>query len=116
MSQKSFTTRKNPIDFDIDAEMFYLKAGIAAGQMFEVSSLQAKLMDASGNLDTDAGQVLMKELEKIFEPDSFNRFETRFWGKDVNGNLHPNPVDIATFNEVIIWIFGEALGKGNTPQ
>jgi hypothetical protein len=104
MSQKSFTTRKNRIDFDIDEEMFYLKAGIAAGQMFEVSNLQAKMQDAAGNLDTHAGQVLMKELSQIFEPESFARFEKRFWGEY-------GPIDIQTFNDVIIWIFGEAMGK-----
>jgi hypothetical protein len=51
----------------------------------------------------------MQELGEIFEEESFNRFERRFWGEY-------GPIDIQTFNEIIEWIFGEALGKEPTPQ
>lgn len=109
MSMKSFTTRTTQVNFDIDGEMFFLKAGIAAGQMFNVSSLKGKL-DASANDPTsNAGTVLMKELSDIFEEESFGRFEKRFWGEY-------GPIDLETFNELIEWMFGEALGKGHTPQ
>lgn len=113
MSQKSFTTRQVKVDFDIDGEMFFLKPGIAAGQMFEASSLQGKLKAAADDSASNAGVVLMKELSEIFEEDSFQRFEKRFWGKDAEGKPVPLPVDLATFNEIVEWIFGEALGKGS---
>jgi hypothetical protein len=116
MSQKSFTTRKNRIDFDIDGEMFYLLPGIAAGDMFEISNLQAKMQAAAGDLNSHMGHVLMKELSKIFEPESFTRFEVRFWGKDAEGNRHPQPVDLDTFNKLVEWVLGEALGKEITPS
>lgn len=114
MSQKSFTTRQTAIDFDIDGEMFFLKPGIAAGQMFSASALTGKIQAAAGDPDNHAGIVLMKELEEIFEADSYARFAPRFWGKDAAGNPVAMPVDLATFNLVIEWIFGEALGKGTT--
>lgn len=109
MSMKSFKTRQTQVNFDIDDEMFFLKAGIAAGQMFEVSSLTGKMNAAAGDPDNNAGKVLMKELSEIFEEESFYRFEKRFWGEY-------GPIDLQTFNEIIEWIFGEALGKGTTQK
>jgi hypothetical protein len=109
MTRKSFTTRKDRIDFDIDEEVFYLKPNVAAGQMFEVSSLQGKLMDDAGKVNSNAGTALMKELSVIFEPESFARFEKRFWGEY-------GPIDIGTFNEILVWIYGEAMGKDLTPK
>lgn len=117
MSSKSFTTRQAQVDFDVDGEMFFLRPGIAAGQLFKASELQAKMQAAMGDLNTNAGKVLMAELEEIFEPESFSRFSVRFWGKDpATGELAKMPIDAGTFNEIITWIFGEGLGKGTTPQ
>lgn len=107
MSMKSFTTRTTQVNFDIDGEMFFLKAGISAGQMFSVSALHGKMQAASGDPENHAGKVLMKELKDIFEEESFGRFEKRFWGEY-------SPLDLPTFNEVLEWMFGEALGKGLT--
>lgn len=115
MSQKSFTTRQTKIDFDVDGEMFFLLPGIAAGQMFSASALQGKVQAAAGDPESNAGTVLMKELSEIFEPESFERFSVRFWGKDAEGNPAKMPVDMTTFNEIIEWIFGAALGKENSP-
>jgi len=109
MSMKSFKTRQTQVNFDIDDEMFFLKPGIAAGQMFNVSSLQGKMQDAAADKDNNAGKVLMKELSEIFEEESFYRFEKRFWGEY-------GPIDLETFNDIIAWMFGEALGKGTTPE
>jgi len=109
MSMKSFKTRTTQVNFDIDDEMFYLKAGIAAGQMFNVSTLHGKMQAAAGDPDNNAGKVLMKELSEIFEEESFYRFEKRFWGEY-------GPIDLETFNEIIEWMFGEALGKGTTQK
>lgn len=109
MSMKSFKTRQVQVNFDIDDEMFFLKPGIAAGQMFNVSSLQGKMNAAAGDPDNNAGKVLIKELSEIFEEESFYRFEKRFWGEY-------GPIDLETFNEIIEWVFGEALGKGITPK
>jgi len=109
MSMKSFKTRQVQVNFDIDDEMFFLKPGIAAGQMFNVSSLQGKMQEAAGDKDNNAGKVLMKELSEIFEEESFYRFEKRFWGEY-------GPIDLETFNDIIAWMFGEALGKGITPE
>lgn len=109
MTRKSFTTRKDRIDFDIDEEVFYLKPNVSAGQMFNVSSLKGKMDAAMGDPDSNAGTVLMKELAHVFEEESFTRFERRFWGEY-------GPIDIATFNDIIEWIFGEALGKEPTPK
>ena len=81
MSMKSFKTRQVQVNFDIDDEMFFLKPGIAAGQMFNVSSLQGKMQEAAGDTENNAGKVLMKELSAIFEEESFYRFEKRFWGE-----------------------------------
>lgn len=117
MSSKSFTTKQNQVDFDVDGEMFFLRPGIAAGQLFKASELQAKMQAAMGDLNTNAGKVLMDELEEIFEPDSFGRFSKRFWGRDPETDeLAKLPIDIETFNDIITWIFGEGLGKGITPQ
>lgn len=110
MTMKSFSTRTTQVNFDIDGEAFFLKPGIAAGQMFNVSALKGKLDAATRDPDNNAGKVLMAELKNIFEEESFYRFERRFWGDY-------KPLDLATFNEVIEWLFGEALGKGTTqPQ
>lgn len=115
MSSKSFTTRQKQVDFDIDGEMFFLRPGIAAGQLFEASSLQAKLQASLGDLDNNAGKVLMTELEDIFEPESFARFSARFWGRNPEtGELVKMPIDLETFNDIITWIFGEGLGKGTS--
>lgn len=116
MSMKSFTTRQTQVDFDVDGEAFFLRPGIAAGQMFEVSSLQGKMQAAAGDPESNAGKVLMAELSLIFEPDSFERFEKRFWGKDKDGEPVAMPVDLQTFNDIVEWIFGEALGKGATQK
>jgi hypothetical protein len=109
MSMKSFTTRTTQVNFDIDGEMFFLKAGIAAGQMFSISTLHGKMQAASGDPENNAGKVLMSELGTIFEEESFSRFEKRFWGEY-------GPIDLETFNELIEWMFGEALGKGPTQK
>lgn len=109
MSMKSFKTRQVQVNFDIDDEMFFLKPGIAAGQMFNVSSLKGKMDEAAGDPENNAGKVLMKELSEIFEEESFFRFEKRFWGEY-------GPIDLETFNEIIEWMFGEALGKGTTQK
>lgn len=116
MSTKSFTTRSTQVDFDIDGEVFWLRNGIAAGQMFDISSLQGKMVAEAGNPDGNTGKMLMKELEEIFDPESFQRFEPRFWGKDAEGRRVSNPIDLGTFNEIFGWLFGEALGKGISPQ
>lgn len=47
MSQKSFTTRKDPIEFDIDEESFFLKASIPAGRMTELSRLAGEMRAAA---------------------------------------------------------------------
>jgi hypothetical protein len=116
MSMKSFTTNQTRIDFDIDGEVFFLRAGIAAGQMVSVSALAGEIQAAANNPDTNVGKILLEKLGEIFEEDSFKRFENRFWGKDSEGKPVPVPIDMQTFNAVIEWIFGEALGKGTTQQ
>jgi hypothetical protein len=113
---KSFTTNQEQVNFDIDGEMFYLRPAIAAGKMFSASSLKGKIEQSVDDPDTNAGKVLLAELAEIFEPESFQRFEARFWGHDQYGNPVNNPINPATFNAVIEWLFGEALGKGTTPQ
>lgn len=47
MSQKSFTTRKDPIDFEIDDESFNLKASVPAGRMTELSRLAGEMQVAA---------------------------------------------------------------------
>jgi hypothetical protein len=47
MTRKSFTTRKEPIEFDIDDEVFSLKASIPAGRMTELSRLAGELQVAA---------------------------------------------------------------------
>jgi hypothetical protein len=47
MTRKSFTTRKDRIDFDIDEEVFYLKASVPAGRMTELSRLAGELQAAA---------------------------------------------------------------------
>ena len=113
MSQKSFTTRKEPIEFDIDEEMFYLKAGIPAGKMTELSRLAGEMQSMATATDVESGDALapvMGLLAEIFETESFERFVKRY-----NGEY--SPIDIATFYEILSWVIGEALGKGITsPQ
>jgi hypothetical protein len=47
MTRKSFTTRKDPIEFDIDDEVFSLKASVPAGRMTELSRLAGEMQAAS---------------------------------------------------------------------
>jgi hypothetical protein len=47
MTRKSFTTRKEPIEFDIDEEVFSLKASVPAGRMTELSRLAGEMQAAS---------------------------------------------------------------------
>lgn len=162
MSQKSFTTRKEPIDFEIDDEVFHLKSSVPAGRMAELSKLAGEMQTAAnstndapadprisefsqlaedilkivapdGNTPVDSAWLqvfekavairelatsetndsikpVFKALAEIFEPESLGRFKQRFNGEYA-------PIDIATFSEIIAWVFGEALGKGITlPQ
>lgn len=117
MSSKSFTTAREVIDFDVDGEMFFLRADIAAGEMFELSALQAKLTAATGDLDTNAGIILMEEFKKILDDDSHQRFAARFFGKDpVTGDRVKMPITPQTFEKILEWIFGAALGKESSQQ
>jgi hypothetical protein len=113
MSQKSFTTRKEPIEFDIDDEVFYLKSSIPAGKITELSRLAGEMQAmATAPVDdaSDALAPVMKLLAEIFESESFERFIKRY-----NGEY--SPIDIGTFYEILTWVIGEALGKGITlPQ
>jgi hypothetical protein len=110
MSQKSFTTRKEPIDFEIDDEVFHLKSSVPAGRMAELSRLAGEMQSAAASPDNDSIEPIFKALAEIFEPESLGRFRQRFNGEYA-------PIDIATFSEIIAWVFGEALGKGITlPQ
>lgn len=113
MSQKSFTTRKEPIEFDIDDEVFYLKSSIPAGKITELSRLAGEMQAmATAPVDdaSDALAPVMKLLAEIFESESFDRFIKRY-----NGEY--SPIDIGTFYEILSWVIGEALGKGITsPQ
>jgi hypothetical protein len=113
MSQKSFTTRKEPIEFDIDDEVFYLKSSIPAGKITELSRLAGEMQAmATAPVDdsSDALAPVMKLLAEIFESESFDRFIKRY-----NGEY--SPIDIGTFYEILTWVIGEALGKGITlPQ
>jgi hypothetical protein len=113
MSQKSFTTRKEPIEFDIDDEVFYLKSSIPAGKITELSRLAGEMQAmATAPVDdaSDALAPVMKLLAEIFESESFDRFIKRY-----NGEY--SPIDIGTFYEILAWVIGEALGKGITlPQ
>ena len=76
MSQKSFTTRKNPIDFDIDGEGFNLKASVPAGRMTELSRLAGE-MQAAANSTNDTPvdpriaefSQLAEDILKIVAPD-----------------------------------------------
>lgn len=54
MSQKSFTTRKELIDFEIDEESFFLKASVPAGRMTELSRLAGEMQVAA---KSDSAQV-----------------------------------------------------------
>lgn len=47
MSQKSFTTRKESIEFDIDGESFFLKSSVPAGRMTELSRLAGEMQAAA---------------------------------------------------------------------
>jgi len=47
MTRKSFTTRKDPIEFDIDGEVFSLKASVPAGRMTELSRLAGEMQAAA---------------------------------------------------------------------
>jgi len=47
MTRKSFTTRKEPIEFDIDDEVFSLKASVPAGRMTELSRLAGEMQAAA---------------------------------------------------------------------
>src|SRR5688500_20226822 len=47
MTRKSFTTQKEPIEFDIDNEVFNLKASVPAGRMTELSRLAGEMQAAA---------------------------------------------------------------------
>lgn len=110
MSQKSFTTRKEPIEFDIDDEVFHLKAAIPAGKITKLSQLAGEMQAMANDPENSSVTPLFQALAEIFEPESFERFVKRYDGEY-------SPIDIATFYEIITWVIGEALGKGITlPQ
>lgn len=50
---QTFTTRKTPIEFKIDEEMFHLKPSVPAGRMTELSRLAGE-MQAAAKAPTDA--------------------------------------------------------------
>lgn len=113
MSQKSFTTRKTPIVFDIDGEDFYLKANVPAGKWAKLSKLQGELQADSNQDEKDVIGTLLQAVSEVMQRDSFARFAKRFNGED---EYEDKGVDLATFYEILQWIYGEALGKEIMPQ
>ena len=111
MPAKDFSTAGDAeqITFRVDGEGFALKPALAAGEMFELSQLQAKMKAVGESPDSNAGKVVMAELEKIFEPDSFDRFSARYRGDR-------DPIGFKRFNVIVEWLIGEAAGKESTLQ
>lgn len=116
MSQKSFTTRKTLIDFDIEGEVFYVRP-VAAGQVLTAAGISGRLAEEAGKPKGNPAELLLNELAAVLEPESFARFAPRFWGKNADGtHVEGVVIDSATLQEILEWIYGEALGKGRTPQ
>jgi hypothetical protein len=111
MPTKDFSTAGDAeqITFRVDGEGFALKPALSAGELFKLSRLQAKMSAASNDPESDSGTVVMGELEKIFEPDSYARFNDRYEGKR-------DPIGLKRFSEILEWLIGEAAGKESTPQ
>jgi hypothetical protein len=76
MTRKSFTTQKEPIEFDIDEEVFSLKASVPAGRMTELSRLAGEMQAAAqapAEVQTDPRIAeffrLAEEIKALVAPD-----------------------------------------------
>ena len=67
MSQKSFTTRKEPIEFDIDDEVFHLKASVPAGRMTELSRLAGEMQAAANSTGDAPADPRISEFSQLAE-------------------------------------------------
>lgn len=83
MTTKSFTTKKDPINFEIDDEVFSLKAIVPAGRMTELSRLAGE-MQAAANSTSDTTvdpriaefAQLAEDILKIVAPDGSHPVES----------------------------------------
>jgi len=93
MTRKSFTTQKEPIEFDIDNEVFNLKASVPAGRMTELSRLAGEMQAAAkapaeAQADPRIAEFsrLAGEILSLVAPD---------------GNEPVNPVPLAVYRKAV---------------
>jgi len=111
MSEKSFTSRKPPVEFDIDGEAFRAYRVLPARQFAEfaekVSYLNRANTDYSGGDKValtmqDTISVVLEAVELCLDPDSTERLASRIRDRE-------NPVDVNTMTEMLVWLL-EQMG------
>lgn len=102
---KKYTTTKTKIDFQVDDDVFYLKEVIPAGVLFEFSNLQSQMEEAMKMPGMSVADVILNQFEKILKPESFELFNSRFFG------VTETAIDFPTFQLITEDILTEVAGK-----
>lgn len=103
---KRFTTRKNPLKFYVDDELFTGVPALPAESAMDLTDMHAELQAAQGK---DKLKVVMRVFSEFLEDESLERFTRRLSDKS-------NPIDLGTLLDVIRWVIGEGYGLRPTQR
>lgn len=95
---KRFTTRREPVLFEIDDDTFMCVREIPAGRLIDLMKLQQELSgttDRARQLD-----VIVQLMQEMMIPDAFAKFEARLRDPD-------NPIGLRLLVDVMKWLLGE---------
>jgi hypothetical protein len=95
---KRFTTRREPVMFQIDDDTFLCVREIPAGGLIDLLKLQQEL---SGTTDRVRQlDVIVQLMQEMLVPDAFAKFELRLRDRD-------NPIGLRLLVDVMKWLLGE---------
>lgn len=102
---KRFSSRKKPIPFYVDDDLFYAAATIPAGVLIDMGNIKQQLAHAVKDESKGKEQLntLLEVFKIVFISDSYDLLVKRLY--DVE-----NPIDLAVLLDVMQWLFGEKYG------
>jgi len=103
---KRFTTRRKPVEFYVDDDLFRGVPALPAMHALELTRMHSELQAAEGKGKLD---ILMGVFSSFLEDASYERFAQRLQDKS-------NPIDLGTLMDVIQWILGEGYGLRPTQK
>lgn len=121
MSEKSFSSRKPPVTFDIDGEEFRAYRVLPARQFADFAEKVTYLnrgnesYTGADKVDLtmqDTISVVLEAIELCLDDDSITRLAARIKDRE-------NPVDITTMTEMLVWLLeqmGMVEASSSRPQ